>query len=293
MDADEPEQYNTVNIGWTQYSAGLDEAVGMAFPRMHHQGGYDGMISLNYSDGDFVFLSRSAWAGSQHYGAAVWSGDINSSFSELAIQVKVAQGIAMSGIYLWTTDVGGYENGDPQDPVFRELVVRWYQFGAFCPLFRTHGKRAGGPPADQCGSTNGPNEVWEFGERAYKAITTILHLRENLRDYVYTHFMESSQFGTPLVRPMAVQFSNDESCLSPQVEDQYMFGPDWLVAPVTTYQARSRSVYLPRLSSNQTWTHFFTNQNYHGGQRVHIATPLDTFPLFFRNLNSAMADSAE
>jgi len=260
----------------------------MAFPRMHHQGGYEGMLSVNYSVGDFVFLSRSAWAGSQRYGAAVWSGDINSTFAELATQVGVAQGMAMSGIYLWTTDVGGYANGDPEDPVFRELIVRWYQFGAFCPLLRTHGKRTGGPPADVCGDTNGPNEVWEFGQRAYGAITTMLHIRENLRDYVYTHFMESVQFGIPLLRPMFLQFPDDATCQTPQVEDQFMFGPDWLVAPVTVYQARSRSVYLPTLHLNQTWTHFFTNQNHVGGHRVVIATPLESFPLFFRNLNSGV-----
>merc|ERR1719265_1961702 len=108
------------------------------------------------------FLTRSAFAGSQRYGAILWSGDIESTFDELATQVQVAQHVAMSGISLWTTDIGGFRNGNTEDPIFRELIVRWFQFGAFCPIFRLHGARGGPQDKDKCGS-KGFNEVWSFG----------------------------------------------------------------------------------------------------------------------------------
>lgn len=111
------------------------------------------------------FLTRSAFAGSQRYGAVLWSGDIMSSFDELAVQVQVAQHVAMSGIYLWTTDIGGFRDGNTEDPVFRQLIVRWFMFGAFCPIFRLHGDRQGPQDKDVCGST-GHNEVWSFGDEA-------------------------------------------------------------------------------------------------------------------------------
>ena len=94
-------------------------------------------------------------------------------FSLHAIQVQVAQHVAMSGIYLWTTDIGGFRDGNTQDPVFRQLIVRWFQFGAFCPIFRLHGNRGGPKDADKCGAT-GYNEVWEFGDEAYAAISDVM-----------------------------------------------------------------------------------------------------------------------
>ena len=100
--------------------------------------------------------------------------------------MTVGQGVGLSGIPLWTTDIGGYGGGDPSDPSFQQLIVRWFQFGAFCPLFRLHGHRGGGPPANQCGPTNGDNEVWNLATKAdhYDAITAVMHLRESLRPYV-------------------------------------------------------------------------------------------------------------
>ena len=90
-----------------------------------------------------LFLSRSAWSGTSAHGVGLWSGDIDSSWNELQLAVKVGQGVGMSGIPLWTTDIGGYAGGDPENPSFQELIVRWFQFGAFCPLFRLHGHRNG------------------------------------------------------------------------------------------------------------------------------------------------------
>ena len=117
---------------------------------------------------------------------------------------------------------------------------------AFCPLFRLHGSRGGpAPKANQCGSTGGSNEVWHFGEEAMEIIPGVMRLRENLREYVDIHMNISSRTGMPVLRPMVLACPDDPKCAEADVEDQYMFGPDWLVAPVYTQGAKERSVYLP------------------------------------------------
>ena len=127
-----------------------------------------------------MLLCRSAWAGSQRYGAAVWSGDVESTFEALAAQIPAGLNMGISGIPWWTTDIGGFQDGDPTSAYFSELVVRWFQFGVFCPLFRLHGVREPGPlvGSDQTGA---PNEVWSFGDEAYRVIREQLELRERLR----------------------------------------------------------------------------------------------------------------
>lgn len=153
-----------------------DAEVAMAWPQQYHRMVYEGLVAKakattaagGAKDAAMAgearahavqpppvapFLTRSAFAGSQRYGAILWSGDIESSFNELAVQVQVAQHVAMSGIYLWTTDIGGFRNGDPTEPSFRQLIVRWFQFGAFCPIFRLHGDRGGPKDKDVCAST--------------------------------------------------------------------------------------------------------------------------------------------
>ena len=129
LDADEPESFLPVAApgkrffndgGWKS-----DNQVGMGWVQKHHRMIHDGLISEGVESGDFTMLSRGFWAGSQRYGAAMWSGDIFSKFSELAVQIKVAQGVALSGVDKWTTDIGGYKGGNPEDPTWRELIVRW------------------------------------------------------------------------------------------------------------------------------------------------------------------------
>jgi alpha-D-xyloside xylohydrolase len=277
LDADEPERFTPDQSGQYYYHSGRDLQVGMAYPRMHQQMVWDGLQSLHHPE---VFtLSRSAWAGSARYGGAVWSGDIPSTFDELSKQVRVAQNMAMSGIYWWTTDIGGYIGANIYDPQWRELIVRWYQFGAFCPVFRTHGWRQPTDPDAPCGGSGGPNEIWEFGNTAYGIISKIIVLREQLRPYVATHMKIAATHGIPILRPMVFDCM-DAACVD--AEDQFMFGPDWLVAPVTTYQASSRSVYLPTLPASRLWVHYYSNASFSGGQRITIKTPLDTFPLFYR-----------
>jgi len=187
----------------------------------------------------------------------------------------------MSGIYWWTTDIGGYHSGNLNDPVFRELIVRWFQFGAFCPIFRLHGHRLPEDPVTSCGSSGGLNEVWQFGQTAYTVISDIILLREQLRGYVMDQMRLAASNGIPVLRPMVFDFPNDPKSYT--AEDQFMFGPNWLVAPVLQYQATSRMVYLPVLPPGQVWTHFYTNQDYSPGS-VSVPTPITQFPLFFRRI---------
>ncbi len=141
------------------FAAGTGLEVANLYPREHARAFYDGMVRRG--EQDVLTLCRSAWAGSQRYGAAVWSGDIPSTFESLRVQVRAGLNMAMSGIPWWTTDIGGFFEGDPDDPDFRELLVRWFEYGAFCPLFRLHGYRL---PNAAMGSemTGGPNEILVF-----------------------------------------------------------------------------------------------------------------------------------
>eukprot|EP00966_Prymnesium_polylepis_P318812 7363010-Prymnesium_polylepis.2 len=158
-------------------------------------------------------------------------------------QVKAGQSVAMSGIPLWTTDIGGYTGGNPDDASFQQLIVRWFQFGAFCPLFRLHGHRGGSsaPPANECGPTNGDNEVWNLAKtpEAYEAIVAVMRLREQLREYVWRLSQESVATEMPPMRPMALAFAEDPMCAANEAEAKHKLGPDWLVAPVTAENASS------------------------------------------------------
>lgn len=275
LDADEPEQFD--GHPHMSYSIGPQEMVGMIFPYYHQQTFYNGLISMNRSDP--IVLSRSAWAGSQKWGAAVWSGDIDSTWASLNIQVRAGLNMGLSGIVWWTTDIGGYQNANISDPVWQELVIRWFQWGAFCPLFRLHGYRVPADPnSETCGFSGGPNEVWDFGATAFESISIVMKIREQIRPYIMTQMELASFNGTPVMRPLWFDFPNDPNVAN--IEDQFMFGPDYMVAPVLVYQARSRSVYFP---NGATWVHWFTGELYQGGTlNSNFAAPLDSFPLFIR-----------
>jgi alpha-D-xyloside xylohydrolase len=139
-----------------------------------------------------------------------------STFDELYVQIQVAQHVAMSGIYLWTTDIGGFRDGNTSDPVFRELIQRWFQFGAFCPIFRLHGDRGGPIDPDKCGVHDGHpgfgyNEVWSFGDEAFATIAGVMALRQSLRPYIQSQLDQASREGTPVLRPMVFDFA-DPAC---------------------------------------------------------------------------------
>jgi alpha-D-xyloside xylohydrolase len=220
-----------------------------------------------------VTLCRSAWAGSQRYGAAVWSGDIASTFEALGDQVRAGLNIGLSGIPWWTSDIGGFHGGDPESPYFRELIVRWFQYGAFCPLFRLHGMRQPTVGWD----VGGPNEVWSFGDEAYGIIRDLLFLRERLKPYILAQMAAAAETGTPPMRPLFFDFPADPACSA--VEDQFMFGPDILVAPVVQQGVTGRSAYLPA----GDWYDAWTGEAHAGGVTLTVSAPLARIPVFVRD----------
>ena len=176
-----------------------------------------------------MLLCRSAWAGSQRYGAAVWSGDIPATWESLRQQVRAGLNIAISGIPWWTTDIGGFHGGDPADPAYQELIVRWFQYGVFCPLFRLHGDRLPRVPTGHA-MTGGPNEAWSYGDAAYERIAAALRLRERLRPYIHEQMRAAS--GAVCRRCGRCSSTSRTTRGAWQAEDQFLFGPDLLIAPV-------------------------------------------------------------
>jgi alpha-D-xyloside xylohydrolase len=253
-----------------RYYLGSGAEVTNLYPLLHARAFFEGMQTEGETE--IVLLSRSAWAGSQRYGAAVWSGDIAPTWDSLRRQVRAGLNIALSGIPWWTTDIGGFEGGDPDAPGYRELIVRWFQFGTFCPIFRLHGRRE--PFRD---GTGGPNEVWAFGDAAYGIMREFLFLRERLRPYILAQMCIAHETGLPPMRPLFVDFPDDTSCWA--VDDQFMFGPDLLVAPVLYAGATERQVYLP---AGAAWTDAWTGTELAGGQMISASAPLNRIPLYLR-----------
>jgi alpha-D-xyloside xylohydrolase len=274
LDACEPEMKPGYPAS-LNFAAGPGLDVANLYPREHARGFYEGMVGCG--EEDVLLLCRSAWAGSQRYGAAVWSGDIPSTFESLLVQVRAGLNMAMSGIPWWTSDIGGFFKGDPDDPAYRELLVRWFEYGAFCPLFRLHGDRLPNSAMGQ-DMTGGPNEIWSFGEEAYSILRNYIFLRERLRPYLHAVARETSMTGIPIMRPLLLEFSGDERCWD--VDDQFMFGPDLLVAPVTEQGARDRAVYLP---AGVEWTDAWTGARVPGGVVVTADAPLGRIPIFLRD----------
>jgi alpha-D-xyloside xylohydrolase len=270
LDACEPE-IRPRDLENVRFHIGNGLAVANIYPLMHERAFYEGMRAEG--EEEIITLCRSAWAGSQRYGAAVWSGDIKSTFEALQDQVREGLNIGLSGIPWWTTDIGGFLGGDPASPYFRELIVRWFQYGVFCPLFRLHGFRL--PTSGW--HTGGPNEVWSFGDEAYLIIKELLFLRERLRPYIMYQMRLAHEKGIPPIRPLFFDFPEDDGCAA--VEDQFMFGPDLLVAPVLYEGGRSREVYLP---AGTTWTDAWTDETFDGGQCVTADAPLERIPLYQR-----------
>jgi alpha-D-xyloside xylohydrolase len=274
LDGDEPEIQpgHPHNLG---FHAGPGAEVFNLYPQAHAQAFHDGI--RGEGDEEVVLLSRSAWAGSQRYGAALWSGDVPATWASLRAQVRAGLNVAIAGIPWWTTDIGGFHGGDPDSPEYRELLVRWFQYGVFCPLLRLHGFRdprtAFGPEM-----TGGPNEVWSYGPEALAAIEAALRLRERLRPYLMAQMRVAHEQGVPPMRPLFVDFPADARAWD--VDDQFLLGPDLLVAPVLEAGATTRPVYLP---AGALWTDAATGDRHPGGTHVAAAAPADRIPLFLRD----------
>ncbi|GAB2907365.1 glycoside hydrolase family 31 protein [Streptomyces mayteni] len=274
LDACEPEM-KPAHPANLRYHAGQGQEVANLYPREIARTFHEGMAASGNTDG--MSFSRSAWAGSQRYGTAVWSGDIGTDFASLRAQITAGLSIGLSGIPWWTTDIGGFHGGDPDDPAYREVLVRWFQFGALCPIFRLHGFRLPWLPLGG-EMTGGPNEVWSYGEEAYAVMTRYLRLRERIRPYVDEQMRTAAREGLPVMRPLFLEFPDDEPSWT--VTDQFLLGPDLLVAPVTEAGATHRDVHLP---AGARWTCAWTGATHPGGATVRLDAPLDRIPLLLRD----------
>ncbi|MES4904345.1 glycoside hydrolase family 31 protein [Streptomyces sp. NPDC000395] len=274
LDACEPEMKpgHPANL---RYHAGHGQEVANLYPRENARLFHEGMAASGNTDG--LSFSRSAWAGSQRYGTAVWSGDIGTDFAALRAQIAAGLSIGLSGIPWWTTDIGGFHGGDPDDPAYREVLIRWFQFGALCPIFRLHGFRLPWLPLGG-EMTGGPNEVWSYGEEAYEIMRGYLELRERLRPYIAEQMATAAREGLPPMRPLFLEFPEDETAWT--VADQFLLGPDLMVAPVTEAGAVRRDVHLP---AGARWQCAWTGTTYEGGTRPTLDAPIDRVPLLLRD----------
>ena len=285
LDEAEPE-YTVYDFDNYRYHRGTNLQVGNTYPVDYAKTFYEGMEKEGQQN--IVNLLRCAWAGSQKYGALVWSGDIASSYESMRNQLAAGLNMGIAGIPWWTTDIGGFHGGDPNDSEFRELFARWFEWGTFCPVMRLHGDRE--PRQPQYGTTGGAtccsgaaNEVWSYGEEIYEICKKYMFLREKLRPYTRTLMEEAHEKGTPVMRTLFYVYPQDKKCW--EVEDEYLYGSEILVAPILYAGQRSREVYLP---TEENWIEYATGKKYEGGQIVEAVADLDTIPVFVKEGSDAL-----
>lgn len=279
LDEAEPE-YTVYDFDNYRYKMGQNIKIGNIFPQMYSRGFYEGLKTEGITE--IMNLVRCAWAGSQRYGALVWSGDVQSTFDSLQKQICAGLNIGMAGIPWWTTDIGGFIGGDPEEESFRELLIRWFQFGTFCPVMRLHGERQ---PITKLFRENGEeilytgadNEIWSYGDDAYQIMKKYLFVREELKTYIKRIMKEASESGIPVMRSMFYEFPDDDQ--TSELMDQYMFGSDLLVAPIIKENDRQRTVYLPQ---DVQWIHASSGECFTGGQVVSIKAEIEDIPIFVR-----------
>ncbi len=255
----------------------------LLYPYYYLQMFYEGLKSQGESE--IISLARAGYTGCQRFGALLWSGDVPSTFEALRKSVKTGLAMAMSGIPWWTTDIGGFWGGDTESDYFRELIVRWFQFGVFCPVTRLHGVRVKPkghkdrhPEVKE--KSGGDNEIWSFGERDYNILKDLIELRERLRPYVMECMEECKNTGAPVMRPLFFQYPYDETAYT--IEDEYFFGSDILFAPITDKGVTSRRVYLPegewiRMGGDKTETEAVS-----GGKWITASADISQFIAFVR-----------
>ena len=257
------------------FSIGNSSEVALLFPYYYAQLVHDGMREMGRDD--VLTLSRCAYLGAQKFGNLVWSGDIPSTFESLRMQIKSGLNMAMCGIPWWTTDIGGFYGGDIESDYFRELIVRWFQFGLFCPVMRLHGSRNGHDRTrDIIEPTGGDNELWSFGERNFGILRDLIFLRERLRPYLRRHMDIASETGVPVMRPMFFDYPDDETCYT--LGEQYLFGDDILFAPIVRQGQTSHRVYLPK----GQWVFARDGKEYEGGQWVEMTAQIDEMIVFVK-----------
>jgi alpha-D-xyloside xylohydrolase len=218
------------------------------------------------SDKKRVFiLSRSAYAGAQRNAAATWSGDIDPNWETFRRQIPAGLNYSLSGLPYWTTDIGGFVSANPDDPAYRELYVRWFQFGTFCPIFRAHGTR-----------TTNQNEIWSYGPDAQQTLVAYDKLRYRLMPYIYSLAWKTTSEGYTIMRPLVMDFREDVRAQN--IGDQFLFGPALLVNPVTEPGTTTRHLYLPAAK----WFDFWTGAAIQGGRTLDAPSPIDRMPLYVR-----------
>jgi alpha-D-xyloside xylohydrolase len=252
-----------------------------AYPLMSVGGVYKNQRAVT-SDKRVFILTRSAFAGQQRYGANTWSGDVVASWKTLHNQIAAGLNFSLCAIPHFNTDIGGfflwdYKN-DITKPDYRELYVRWMQYGTFSPMMRSHGEGA-------------PREIYQFGEkgdRVYDAVEKYINLRYSLLPYIYSTSWDVTANQSSMIRALVMDFANDKNALD--INDQYMFGKSLLVCPVTQplyskegkedfSTIKTEEVYLPK---GADWIDFWTNVKHAGGQKISKEVPLDILPLYVR-----------
>lgn len=263
MDAVEPEN-DALKGEKTHIGAG--DFFRLTYPLMVSQAVYEGQRETS-TDKRVCILTRSAFSGQQRYGVINWSGDIGYTWDVFRNQIVAGLNFTITGFPYWTTDIGGFfRPGHSQytDEKYHELLTRWYQWGAFNPIFRMHGYQT-------------ETEPWKYGEKVEDNMRKMLNLRYRLLPYIYSEAWQVTKNGSTIMRPLVMDFNGDEAALSSKFE--YMFGKSILAAPITEPNVSQWNVYLPKISD---WFDFWTGKHYLGGQTIKADAPLDRIPLFVK-----------
>jgi alpha-D-xyloside xylohydrolase len=262
LDATEPE-FDALKGKKTFLGPG--EFVRNAYPFYVTKAVYEGQRGTAPEQRVFI-LTRAAYAGQQRFAAASWSGDIGASWEVLRLQIPAGLNFTASGIPYWTTDVGGF--GRPEDQhesvAYHEVLTRWFEYGAFCPLFRIHGN-------------NSETEIWKYGPQVESTFQQYDRLRYRMLPYTYATAWRVTHDGYTMMRGLPLDYPDDPAVAD--VADEFLFGPSLLVSPVTQPGAKSRSVYLPK---DPGWTDFWTGTREAGGRTIAADAPLDRIPLFVK-----------
>lgn len=266
LDASEPEVGPGLIYATWQKGLDIDNGEKMIkylnlYPLQETKAVYEGQ--RRESDKRVLILTRSGFAGIQRHGVVNWSGDITADWTTLRTQLWAGLNYSISGLPYWTTDIGGFFSGNPDTEGYRELFIRWFQWGAFCPIFRVHG-------------TYYPKEPWRFGKEVEEILVKYIRLRYRLLPYIYTLAWMVYEKDYTIMRPLVMDFRDDRNVYN--IDDQYMFGPFIMVSPITTPSTFEREVYLPR----GLWHDFWTGDVLSGGRKLKVRASLDTIPLHVR-----------
>ncbi len=278
MDATEPDMHSNISIDerilrMSPTASGPGAEFFNSYVLKQSQAVFEGARRVR-PDARIFILTRSTFGGLQRYGSASWSGDVAARWDDLHEQVSAGLNLSLSGLPNWTHDIGGfsvedrYAKGAPEHLAeWRELNLRWFQFGAFSPLFRSHGEYP-------------HREVFNLapdGSEVQNSMIRYDRLRYRLLPYIYTLAGDTYHRGGTIMRPLVMDFPDDPNVRG--VGEEYLFGPAFLVAPVTAFGARMWNVYLP---AGALWYDFYTGRAYDGGRTLAADAPLARMPLFVR-----------